>query len=907
MWGEKNIRVIKTQWFDIIYAEGSAESASILSQHADSIYYEIADLYGRQPQVRMPVVLTPNNERLNAYFSTGPYNRIVIYDTGVTGELAVFSNNLLSLFRHELTHAYTYNMKNGLWRAVGNVFGDAIAPSIFTVSGGMAEGATMTSEASSGEGRLNSEFSMHMVKQAKIEEKFPAFSDVQGASTVYPYGSFYFFNGAFHQWLQKKYGYEKYAQWWYRLVNLKSVTSAGAFKKVYGIKLKKAWKQFQEEYPVPQIDKNPFSTGFVTDYFDRTPSFSSENLAGPLYDCLSVSDQGNLWIEKKESAVFYKGKKLFTLANIDSAKVSADGRFISVTWYDTGTPNYSRKIKIYDTVTKDITTVDWSGYADATVICKNDRYFLVSLGFSSIKKWIDVKEILVSENGRNIKVKGVQKIDMELNTSPCYFTDLRSSDGNFAYIKKAGQVYSLVIANLINNQIQEYSLPYEKMILRDLSFSSSTGELLFSWTKPGTMPRLGKMNPEKGEFVLFENDISGGIFNPVRQNDGTILYTGHFYRSNRLLVLDDSKLTACFKGTVEKEDYIYALPDTKVQTLRELEKSQKYSGINYLDGLFLPYSSVSIQSLDPLRENTSSYWIPLGLTYQGSDPWGGLSYGLSAGVSFWTGLSGAKFSLGGGTDTSLYKWNADAEVDFYHTQVTQFYGTLTNSFRIPLDFHSRIGLSDVLSAGYVNDSKMMFIKSNADLYFANGFYSGPGPLEYEGFSLGTEWFISQYIYRTPENYFPRNLYMSEEILSPYLNIYIPKLIPINCRESFAYNLPVQLSVNYSISSENRRETLSANSNIVLFYQDVQKAVPLLNFLFFQNYYFSSGYSAYWGGENYNFDFNADLAYLSGNVCLSFSGSSSMAVTLYSDLIYYFRGCPKGEKRFSVSPGIKTHF
>ena len=184
---------------------------------------------------------------MNAYWSAVPYNHIVIYDTALIDDLAVFSENLLSTFRHELTHAYTYNLKNKFWRGVG-FFGDLINPAYLFITSGWAEGATLTSESAGGEGRLNNEFAMQMVKQAKLENKFPKYADVQGASDKYPSGSFYYFNGAFNQWLQEKYGMEKYAAFWYKCVNFQTISTRLAFKKIYGIRINKAWEEFRNRW-----------------------------------------------------------------------------------------------------------------------------------------------------------------------------------------------------------------------------------------------------------------------------------------------------------------------------------------------------------------------------------------------------------------------------------------------------------------------------------------------------------------------------------------------------------------------------------------------------------------------------------------------------------------------------------
>ena len=111
-----------------------------------------------------------------------------------------------------------------------------------------AEGATVSYESSFGEGRLNDSYVLQMLRQAKIEDQFPSYSDVKGAADSYPANAFYYFNGAFAQFLQQNYGMDKYAEFWFRCVNAKYFTAAGAFKQAFGMKLNKAWKLFEESF-----------------------------------------------------------------------------------------------------------------------------------------------------------------------------------------------------------------------------------------------------------------------------------------------------------------------------------------------------------------------------------------------------------------------------------------------------------------------------------------------------------------------------------------------------------------------------------------------------------------------------------------------------------------------------------
>ena len=78
LWGEKNLKMISSEWFDIVYPESCEESARILYENADDIYRDIAKMYKREIPCRLPVTITSSVELYNAYYTSGFYNHIVI-------------------------------------------------------------------------------------------------------------------------------------------------------------------------------------------------------------------------------------------------------------------------------------------------------------------------------------------------------------------------------------------------------------------------------------------------------------------------------------------------------------------------------------------------------------------------------------------------------------------------------------------------------------------------------------------------------------------------------------------------------------------------------------------------------------------------------------------------------------
>ena len=107
------------------------------------------------------------------------------------------------------------------------------------------------------------------------------------------------------------------------------------------------------------------------------------------------------------------------------------------------------------------------------------------------------------------------QIELPLNVSISDF--IQTKDGEFAFIQKNRLDYSIVTYSFTKNEFAQYPLPEEKMKIRSLSYNQKENAFYFSWTSPGTMPRLGQFKPNEKRFAFsgtFE-DISGGIFNPV--------------------------------------------------------------------------------------------------------------------------------------------------------------------------------------------------------------------------------------------------------------------------------------------------------------------------------------------------------------------------------------------------------
>lgn len=300
----KKLSVIKTEYFDFIFAEESAASARHLALCADDLYRKAAGMLHIREHRRFPVLLTRETAVFNAYFTTFPYNRIVLYDSAPPSSFSVFSDNLASVFYHELVHALTLNIRSPFWKGMAAVFGDAFTPSfMLNLPSSFTEGAAVSFESADGQGRLNDAFSLHVVRQAKLENKFPGWQDVTGAYGAYTDGSLpYMFGAAFSSYIQQTYGMDTYAEFWEESGKVHFFKlSAGIFKKVYGLSLTQAWNDFKDSYPVPQCEADLPPA--------LCPPSSSEHRAGlrgeHLYANLTSSPAGLAWYDTVSSSVMF--------------------------------------------------------------------------------------------------------------------------------------------------------------------------------------------------------------------------------------------------------------------------------------------------------------------------------------------------------------------------------------------------------------------------------------------------------------------------------------------------------------------------------------------------------------------------------------------------------------------------
>jgi hypothetical protein len=902
MSGQKNVKVVQTVWFDIIYPEGSAQTAALLAENADRIYGEICSTLKTDQWARFPVVITPAQDEFNAYFTAVFYNHIVMYDTPSTESMAVFSNQFLSTFRHELTHAVTFNMKNKFWRTIGAVFGDAVNPAELIVTASHTEGAAVSFESMGGEGRLNNPYNGQSVQQSKLEELFPDYADIYGARDRYPLDGYYYFGGAFDAWLQKTYGMEKYAAFWYDCVNLKTIHQSFAFKAVYGIPLRTAWKEFRNSVQTPAINPDPVKSGQSADFFTGTHTYSAQNQRGSLYSNVSSSRTGLLYTDRSSNSVWFsawdvvsdsyqKAVKLFTVLNMTRATLSADGRFCAVSSMDRGHAVPKSMVRIYGMSSHHWYMVPLTGIRDAAIVGSSRQYYLSVVKTFGQQTSLCVYELILNENNDIAGIRLTAEAPFPAGDIP--FSPVDGGDRSVVYLYKTGLSWSIREYFFLEDRIITYTLPYEHLVLRSVSSAFAAGNkksFLFSWAKSGgadsTLPRLGilSLSSDHTPQVWFQpQDFSGGVYNPVMLTNGLIAYSGHFYEDWRLLAMSND--TFSDTGLPVTVQNVLSEPVSQIEKCNvapeypSLADAKPYHPLKYYSrGLLLPWADVYRYTYNS-DDEFSTTMLPLGVSYASSNPWSSGIVELAAGYNPSVQSGALHAVLQGGTATSLFSYTISGQAEFDGDGFRQTMNSAQVASAVPVGTVSYLVFSDTVQLfegqSDANDPDLFVGRNTFTGGYTNIHKTGPGSYEFGGFALSASHII-RYRCDTGASWSTDNLYQD---LSPAVSVQLPGIVPWSCRSGYTYNFPIEMN---SVLFPGSATFLKTTGTVTLFGAEIQRALPVFSILYAQRYRFLAGYVCrYTYSDSDSWDF-LDTPHLVDRLCrgdMTFYDSVSLIAQL----------------------------
>lgn len=500
--------VHKTRYFDIIYAKESEKSAALLAEYADRYAEEITVRLNKTMWFRMPVYILAGADSLNGYFTFFPYPRIVVFDTvPEDGTLGNFTDSMLKVFYHELTHA------------VSLIYFLPVLPLSFN------EGAAVLYESLDGQqGRLNDPLFYHHLMQGKIDRCAPSWQEAAGQRDVYP-GAFwgYLYGAGFADYLQKKYGMEAYARYWQ---NSFFIFPQGKTKHIFGKPLTSLWSEFIRDIQTPATICLPIPF--------QEPGKAGFRLTAANRDGFACFDftQGEVRFYTPDGA----SEKLFTAnPTLSHLSFSPDGQQLLVTDTIQSLEGEKHRSTVFDMSTKHFLPVEYYALRMAA-FCGNDHICGVKIdGQYSHLVIADMPRDDMHETDRY----NSETQETVFSAGPgmpytAIYNPVYAGEHTIAFIAANGIKRDILLINQETKKMQK--LLFEKPLpaIRYLQTNSTDkGTVLtFSWAEKGMLYRAAAYNPATHTLKVLQEDISGGVFYPV------LLPQGRIQRANTKRVSD---------------------------------------------------------------------------------------------------------------------------------------------------------------------------------------------------------------------------------------------------------------------------------------------------------------------------------------------------------------------------------
>ena len=643
------LRTISTKYFDIVYPIACESSAKKIASVADDYYLEICGVLQTDAYQRFPVTITNQVESLNAYFTSYPSNRIVLYDTPPDKNLDMYGDTLLSVFYHELTHAVTFNIKPPALRILSNLFSQSMTLANLNITSFWAEGAAVFMESRKGEGRLNDPFALAPAYEGQREDKKLSWRDVTGARDTYPGGNdAYIFGAMFTDYLVRKYGEEKYAEFWARVgAQFTLAFVARIFEDTYGESLSVQWKEFLASIDTSALDPAAVATPFAADRYRGKMRITALDATA---STLVYADSSRTAIFESrfdsEKGEYTKAKKILSIAAVQSLRISSDEKRLIIEHFTTRR-NTKLETVLYDlekhrVISRRLYGTD-SKESDGLIYAEQNEVLFAG----------EVVKPMIAKRGMDFVIR------------------LEGEDG-----------YSV-----------DFSLDSsEKVIIHDLHIASATDdtlELLFSfapighYTTNAVRPRAALATIRVGEGGEFEanvramsEDLAGGVQNVAptalfSSDNPVIFYCAAFYDRHQIFTLDLSKVAATdltMSASVPSPAWIAesAAESTEAATEATVEKYKPLKAYTVNHAL-LPMNSTATYDRELEVDDDVQMF---GLTLISGNYWGGNLLQLSGGFDSEYGIAGTVAQISGGDSAftySLSAYVASIDTSFYQT------------------------------------------------------------------------------------------------------------------------------------------------------------------------------------------------------------------------------------------------
>jgi hypothetical protein len=807
--GTRGLRTASTEHFDIIYQEKSKETAALLYNNCEDLYASLVEFFDFDPKLHIPVTVTGEYKTLNAYYTSSPANRIVMFDTiSEDGQLSVFPQTILDVFRHELTHAFQFNMRGPFINFLSKVIGDIVSISPFIyMTPSLSEGGAVLSESAGGYGRINDSYAMQIVKQAKIEGLFPNFVEVAGSRDTYPSGLLYYnFSACFLQYLADNYGLANIASLWPRMGKPGFFESLNhMFKERTGKGIQELWDDFYESVEIPEsIEAEPVKAG----------SFASPVLAsdGEVYLYEGAIGSVVRLVDGKNGGL--KTEKIFyNPTNEINLSISADGTRILIPYIQ----EFSAAVRLYDISkgSKLLKTFkpeedDATFRSGCFVTLDGVEYILLAMNKGQRNSFL----LYDAETLEPVEGK---RVDLGYDAVASYLTT--AGDGRAAFVLRAQALDRMAFLDVRTMEVRALENPDGIRIMSLSKGTDGEGEVLsFVWypddarsTNLGRYGEIRLADVSDGEAVvrLSDVDVSGSLGQSIRIGD-ELLFASRYYDTRKLSTIDVSDLEIEADGSIlnlSKFDESMA-PGIDYTALSEASK--KYHTIKYFkDGLFFPSATVSFG--DGLT------FGGIGVNWMTMDPTETFQHTIDFGLL--DGGLGGSYTLDW-TSSPLRQIRARTVYGIYDSEeATLPYGSLVLGAGASL-YLLELELGDPSTTLFVGDAYDVTAlrTSDGDFSFSHknvlaasfSFSRSVGSGLYEGFGFGA-------VARL-ENIDP----------SLTLKIVLPRLMWWRCIGRTVTNLPSSFSAMAKYFINEKAFLFSESASVTLFSQEIQRGIYFMH-------------------------------------------------------------------------------
>ena len=599
----RGVSLLPTKYFDILFPNECAYSARLVAEHCDKLFESACETMRMERPFRIPVVFSPDSDKLSVLYTSAPYNRIVIYDAPPSQEAARYGETLLVQFKREVFRAVSLSIRSPFWHVASKIISDTVQPAyVLNMPFSFVEGACFTMEHECT--LLDDARSLQLLSQAKLENKFPSWRQVTGARDIYPGKELAQAAGtAFAAYIQQRWGMERYVNFWHAAgsVHLFSFT-AGIFQNVYSVPLKTAWNDFKDAVPLPaDIDAmnntSEKSAPLLKYAYDRVPKYLVSGKHGAIYYDQARSEV--VLIDERKNI-----KRLFTATDVTRLSLSCDGAYMAVSFYaQTSRSNLQKQcVKIYDIEKREFLADEFSMYDGTILQLDNGKY--VAVGLSGNGQRMELCAYSITDT-KSKTPETIYSRSFAPNVVP--YAPVALSSNTIACIVVSENERMLFATSLERTEETTWRFPYAV-----ISMERNDNSLAFSYLceERGALVRSGIVQlAEHGEVhnvLVQQGDIFGGAYYTALQ-ENKLLYCAQLASCGEVRSVPLASLSYAQAELVKVQTAVPRFDDATVPVIEKRSvtgESGKIKTRKFLDDM-------QLATYNPLRYIFRGTWLPM--------------------------------------------------------------------------------------------------------------------------------------------------------------------------------------------------------------------------------------------------------------------------------------------------------